>query len=136
MLCTESQILFIYLFIIIIIIWVCGGFSPFYEKKCKKEFSVTNSLLFFFGKISPKKWFFLISKIRHYCVQYDMKGCLRFYNSIFWILSNLAKYTYGLSPLEQQHKIEKTTLMHMQAHTERDGGLKKGNLANGLVDGA
>ncbi len=51
----------------------------------------------------------------------------------------MAKYTYGLSPLEQQHKIEKTTLMHMHAHTlththmERDGGLKKGNLANGLM---
>ncbi len=47
----------------------------------------------------------------------------------------MAKYTYGLSPLEQQHKIEKTTLMHMHTHTygERDGGLKKGNLANGLM---
>ncbi len=60
---------------------------------------------------------FFLEKISHYCLQYDMKWCFRFYSFIFWISSNSAKYTYGLSPLEQQRKIEKTTLMHMDTHT-------------------
>jgi hypothetical protein len=36
-----------------------------------------------------------------------MIGCLRFSAFVFWILPNLAKYTYGWSPLEQHHKILK-----------------------------
>jgi hypothetical protein len=36
-----------------------------------------------------------------------MNGCLKFYTSIFFKLPNLAKYTYGLSSPEQNHKIEK-----------------------------
>jgi hypothetical protein len=36
-----------------------------------------------------------------------MKGCLRFFIFIFWVLPNLVKYTYGWSPLKQHHKIEK-----------------------------
>ncbi len=39
-------------------------------------------------------------------IAYNMKVHLRFYTFIFWISPNLAKYTYGLSPLEQHHKIE------------------------------
>jgi hypothetical protein len=41
--------------------------------------------------------------------------------------------------LSNNAKLKKTTLMHMRTHTlthtyeERDGGLKKGNLANGLM---
>jgi hypothetical protein len=37
-------------------------------------------------------------------IAYNMKGCFRFYTFIF--SSILAKYIYGLSPLEQHHKIE------------------------------
>jgi hypothetical protein len=40
-------------------------------------------------------------------IAYIMKGCLRFYTCIFWTLPNLSKYIYGLSSLEQHHKIEK-----------------------------
>jgi len=36
-----------------------------------------------------------------------MEGCLRFDIFIFQTLPNLAKYIYGLSSLEQHHKIEK-----------------------------
>jgi hypothetical protein len=38
------------------------------------------------------------------------KGCSRFSTFIFMILPNLAKYTYGWSPVGQHHKIEKTNL--------------------------
>ncbi len=34
------------------------------------------------------------------------KGAWDFLLSYFWIPINLAKYTYGWSPLEQHHKIE------------------------------
>jgi hypothetical protein len=44
-----------------------------------------------------------------FTIAYNMKACLRFYTLIFLISQNLAKHTYGLSPLEH-HKIEKTTL--------------------------
>ncbi len=40
-------------------------------------------------------------------IAYNVKGCLRFSNFIFWILSNVAKYDYGWSPLEQHQKIGK-----------------------------
>ncbi len=36
-----------------------------------------------------------------------MLTVLRFSSLIFWRLPNLAKFTYGLLPLEQYHKIEK-----------------------------
>ncbi len=68
--------------------------------------------------VSQIPWFFFLEKVRHYCLQYDMKGCLRFYSFIFWISSNSAKYTYGLSPLEQQRKIEKNNIdAHAHTHT-------------------
>jgi hypothetical protein len=38
-------------------------------------------------------------------IAYNMKVHLIFYIFIFWISPNFAKYTYGLSPLEQHHKI-------------------------------
>jgi hypothetical protein len=38
-----------------------------------------------------------------------MKGCLRFFAYIFWILPNLAKYNYGWSSVEQYHKFVKKT---------------------------
>ncbi len=40
-------------------------------------------------------------------IAYNMKACLRFYTLIFSVSPNLAKHTYGQSPLEQHHKIEK-----------------------------
>jgi hypothetical protein len=43
-------------------------------------------------------------------IAYNMKVCLRFYTLIFSVSPNLAKHTYGQSPLEQHHKIEKTIL--------------------------
>jgi hypothetical protein len=52
-------------------------------------------------KKSPEKEIQIFNKA------YNIKGCLRFSNFIFWTLSNLAKYTYGWSPIEQHHKIEK-----------------------------
>jgi hypothetical protein len=33
-------------------------------------------------------------------IAYNVKGCLRSFNFIFWILSNVAKYVYGWSSLE------------------------------------
>jgi hypothetical protein len=46
-----------------------------------------------------------------------MKGCLRFSTFIFSILSNLAKYTYGLLPLKQPQKIEKKKKKKKETHT-------------------
>jgi len=43
-------------------------------------------------------------------IAYNMKACLRFYTLIFSVSPNLAKHTYGQSPLEQHHKFEKTIL--------------------------
>jgi hypothetical protein len=43
-------------------------------------------------------------------VAYNMKGYLRFSIFIFWVSTNLAKYTYEWSALEQHYKIEKKTL--------------------------
>ncbi len=65
----------------------------------KKKYSVTNSLDL--EKHSPKKTIKRIATIA-----YDMKGCLRFSTSTFWILPILATYTYGLLPLAQHHKTE------------------------------
>jgi hypothetical protein len=44
---------------------------------------------------------------KNFTITYNMKGCLRFYTFIFLILLNLAKLTYGLSLIEQHHKVEK-----------------------------
>jgi hypothetical protein len=49
---------------------------------------------------------------------YNMKRHPRFYIFIFWLLPNLAKYTYGLLPLEQHYKIEiKNTHTHTHLNT-------------------
>jgi hypothetical protein len=37
-----------------------------------------------------------------------LKGCLRLSTFIFRILSNLAKFTYGSTPIEQHHILKKT----------------------------
>jgi len=48
----------------------------------------------------------LIKKNKITIIAYIMKACLKFPTFIFWISSNLAKYTYEWSPsLEQHHKI-------------------------------
>ncbi len=39
-----------------------------------------------------------------------------FYTFIFWILSNLVKYTYGWVPFEKHHKIEKKSLLQTLAY--------------------
>jgi hypothetical protein len=81
--------------------------------------------------VETKQWFvFLVANFRHFprkhkkkiCrkfpvfwkkspkiirTAYNMKECLRFYSFIFRISPKLAKYIYGLLPLEQHHKIEK-----------------------------
>jgi len=44
---------------------------------------------------------------KNFTITYNMKGCLRFYTFIFLILLNLAKFTYGLSPIEQHHEVGK-----------------------------
>jgi hypothetical protein len=44
---------------------------------------------------------------KKFTITSDMKGCLRFYTFIFLILLNLAKFTYGLSLIEQHHEVEK-----------------------------
>jgi hypothetical protein len=40
-------------------------------------------------------------------IAYNMNGCFKFYTFIFFKSQNLAKYRYGLSSLEQHHKIFK-----------------------------
>jgi len=78
-------------------------FSILQKKYFKKQYYVIN---FTFKKIvkKPKKSIFFSKLTTIAC---NMKGCLRFYTFMFWILPNLAKYIHGLSPLEQHHKIEK-----------------------------
>jgi membrane protease YdiL (CAAX protease family) len=58
-------------------------------------------------------WIFAIlwKKFKTICQKYatiadTMKMCFRFYTFIFWILPNLAEYTYEQSPLEQHHAID------------------------------
>jgi hypothetical protein len=82
----SSQWLFLWQFLVIL----------------KKQF-VTNAL--FFKKIQ-KKWIKKksIPKSVTICLQY--KRVLRFSTFIFWKWKKLIKYTYGLLPLEQHHKIE------------------------------
>jgi hypothetical protein len=104
MLCYAQSPNLLLLLLLLNLWWV---FTILWKMFSKKN-SVTNSLIIF------------LEKIRHYCLQYDMKGCLRFYSFIFWISSNSAKYTYGLSPLEQQRKIEKNNIdahAHTHSHT-------------------
>ncbi len=47
------------------------------------------------------------------CNYLQYERVLKFSTFIFLILSNLAKYTYGLSSLEHHHKIEKKTYVYM-----------------------
>jgi hypothetical protein len=83
MLCYAQSPRF-YLFIYLLLLFGCVvGFRHFMKKNAKKNFLSQIPFFFFLEKFRQKNDFFLISKIRHYCVQYDMKGCLRFYNSIF-----------------------------------------------------
>ncbi len=72
-------------------------------KYFQKEISVTNSLLNFFILSTNEK------KTRQKLSQLPtiMNGCLRFLYFHVLNIANLAKCTYGLSPLEQHHKIER-----------------------------
>jgi hypothetical protein len=69
---------------------------------CKKYLEKRNILskfpCFFYKKPSKRTYKFFFPKIA--TTAYNMKGCL-----MFWILSDLAKYSYGWLALEQHHKI-------------------------------
>jgi hypothetical protein len=68
-----------------------ANYSPF----CKKYFEKANLLsnipcfFFVFNYLKTETFALKIASIA-----YSMKGCLRFFTFIFWILPNLAKYTY------------------------------------------
>ncbi len=74
------------------------NFRHFVINVFRNEYSVT--IFLFWGKFPKNK----LPKIT--AIAYNLKGCLRFHTIIFWISPNLAKYTYGLLPLEQHHEIE------------------------------
>ncbi len=71
--------------------FLVANYSPF----CKKYFEKANLLsnipcfFFVFNYLKTETFALKIASIA-----YSMKGCLRFYTFIFWILPNLAKYTY------------------------------------------
>jgi hypothetical protein len=72
-------------------------FAILWKNVFKKEYSVINFVLWKTKK-NPQK----LPQFQ----QTIWKGVAVFYTFIFWISPNLAKYTCGLSPLEQHHKID------------------------------
>jgi hypothetical protein len=75
--------------------------SYYFLKKIKIKKNILSQILCLLEINSPKQWPKNSPKI--IIIAENMKGCLRFYILIFWILENLGKYIYGLLPLEQHH---------------------------------
>jgi hypothetical protein len=76
---------------------------------CKKYFEErTFFQKFFFRETNSQKMKILVNKLEKILtLAHNTKGCLKFSDFIFWISSNVAKYIYGWSQLEPNHKIEK-----------------------------
>ncbi len=66
----------------------------------------------FLKKESQNDFFLIFKKIT--TIAYNMKGCLRFSNYIFWILPNFTKYTYWWSSLEQHHNLFTKSIMDLR----------------------
>jgi hypothetical protein len=79
----------------------------------EKEYNIAISL-FFGDTIRQKKKRNSKRTIKNITIAYYTNGCLRFSTFMFLNIAKfLANYTYGGSPLEQHHKTEKTTLVHV-----------------------
>ncbi len=83
-----------------------ANFRHFAYNILEKKYSVTNSVSQ--KTKSPRTRFSIkkFTKIFHHCLHHGTRGAWDFSTFIFWISPNLAKYSYGWSPLEQHHKID------------------------------
>ncbi len=93
-------------------------FNNLWKSILKKIYCITKSLIIL-EKIT-KKGKTPKTNDKNRCNYLQYERVLKFSTFIFWILLNLAKYTYGQSTFEKHHKIggrKKNTHTHTHTHT-------------------